>query len=131
MRRRLVTGQPYQAGSTSRRAKVFRTSSSRRARRLTWPRNQAGTASGINDLGERAPLIIGKKVSTPRAFATTMPAIDLNSPFYHEFVKHLARGNSELEENFIWSVKFNVLHFDKISEKFHSNIIITKSYTYD
>lgn len=27
-----------------------------RARRLTWPRNRAGTTGGINDLGERAPL---------------------------------------------------------------------------
>ncbi|CAL1689341.1 unnamed protein product [Lasius platythorax] len=68
---RLVTGLPYQAEPTSRRAKVFRTSPSR-TRRLTWPRNRAGTAGGINDLGARAPLMatdLRKKVSALRAFS--------------------------------------------------------------
>lgn len=52
---RLITGPPYRAKPTSRRAKVFRTSPSR-DRRLTWPRNRAGTVGGINDLGRASSI---------------------------------------------------------------------------
>jgi len=60
-----------QTRPTSRPAKVFRMSPLR-ACRLTWPRNRAGTAGGINDLDAWAPLMVTglmKKVSTSRAFS--------------------------------------------------------------